>query len=130
MTAFRNNNIGALLGRFDIAFMHRLDCREILCHDRIKAPSAFLHIAQGAAKNADIRIGIHKYADIEKLRKTFVGKDKYSFDDYNALRFDMKCFIRTVMIGKIIYRAFHRGTGPDAFRSPISNSVSNAPGSS
>lgn len=60
MAAFKHNDIGILAARLDELLVHGLDGRQILRDDALERAAAVAHVAQRAAQNAHVGVGLDK----------------------------------------------------------------------
>lgn len=65
MAAFKHNDIGILAARLNELLVHGLDGRQILRDDALKRAAAVAHVAQRAAQNANIGVGLDEDLDVE-----------------------------------------------------------------
>jgi len=84
LAALGHDYVGVLFAWLNECLVHRLNGGQILRYDRIKRPSALLHVAHDTAQNADVGIGIHEYLHIESFYKLAVLEYEYTLEYYNA----------------------------------------------
>ena len=88
MAAFKHNDIGILAARLDELLVHGLDGRQILRDDALERAAAVAHVAQRAAQNAHVGVGLDKNFDVEHFAQPRVLENEDALDDDDLARPD------------------------------------------
>ena len=91
--------------------MHGLDGREILRHNRLHGTTALLHIAQGAAQDAHIRVRLDENLDIQQVAQVGVLENQDALDDDHFRRAHLDGLVRAVVDAVVIDGAVDRLPG-------------------
>ena len=99
MAAFKHNDIGILAARLDELLVHGLDGRQILRDDALERAAAVAHVAQRAAQNAHVGVGLDKNFDVKHFAQPRVLKNEDALDDDDLARPDELGLIRALVVG-------------------------------
>ena len=99
MPALEHDDVGILTAWLDKLLVHGLDRREVLRDDAFKRAAAVAHVAQGAAQNAHVRVGLDKDLDVKHLTQRGILKDENALDDDDLARQNEFGFLGALMVG-------------------------------
>ena len=68
--------------------MHRLDRRQILIDDVLEVAAALVHVAQHAAQDALVGVGLDENLDVKEVAQALVLEDQDALDDDDLARLD------------------------------------------
>ena len=97
-----NYHVGVLLRRLHEFVVHGLHRADILVDHRLHAAPAVAHVAQNAACEAYIGVGIHKYLYIHQVAQLLVLEDQDSVDDYHLGGFHGHRLVRAIVVDERI----------------------------
>ena len=90
--------------------MHGLDRGEILVYHAVETAPAVTHVADDAAEDTHVGIGVDVNFNVHLLAKLKALEDEYPLDDYHARGADGDGPVRAVVNGIIVHGALHRVT--------------------
>ena len=114
MAAFEDDDIGILAARLNELLVHGLDGRQILCDDALERAAAVAHVAQRAAQNANIGVGLDEDLDVKHFAQPRVLENEDALDDDDLARPDELGLTCALVVGVGVDRA---ADGPAALSS-------------
>ena len=97
--ALEHDDVRVLAARLNVLLVHGLDGREVLRDDALERAAAVAHVAQGAAQNAHVRVGLDKNLDVKHLTQRGILKDENALDDDDLARQNEFGFLGALMVG-------------------------------
>ena len=108
MSALGNDDVRILFARFDIGLVHRLDRCKILLHDRLQRALPLVDVAADAPQDADVRVGVHKDADVHQVAQPLIGQHQNPVDEQHGARRDAPRLVGAVVDHVVVDRAVDR----------------------
>ena len=108
MPALGHDDVGVALAGLHKLLVHRLYSTEILGRDRLEAAPTLLDIAQDAANDAHIGVGVHKNLDVEQAQDLGILEDEDALDQQHLSGRDRDRLGRAVVYRKIVDGRLHR----------------------
>ena len=99
MAAFEDDDVGVLAARLNELLVHGLDGRQVLRDDALKRAAAVAHVAQRAAQDANIGVGLDEDLDVEHFAQPRVLENEDALDDDDLARLDELGLIRALVVG-------------------------------
>ena len=91
--------------------MHRLDGGQILVDHAVQRAAALLDVADDAAQNAHIGVGVHEYLHIHQVAQLGGVEDQNTFDNDDRRGLHENDLVAAVVDGVVIHRHLHRVAG-------------------
>lgn len=82
--------------------MHRLDRRQVLADDVLEVTAALVHIAQHAAQDALIGIGLDEDLEVEEIAQALILEDQDALDDDDLARLDDLRLLRARVAREVV----------------------------
>ena len=83
-----DDDVGEGLRRLDVEVVHRLDRRQVLIDDVLEVAAALVHVAQHAAQDALVGVGLDENLDVKEVAQALVLEDQDALDDDDLARLD------------------------------------------
>lgn len=123
-----DDDVGEILRRLDVEIVHRLDRRQVLADDVLEVTAALVHIAQHAAQDALIGIGLDEDLDVEEIAQALILEDQDALDDDDLARLDDLRLLRARVARKVVDGTLDALPSRSALRCATSRSVSKESG--
>ena len=106
--ALRHDDVGVLLRRLHVLFVHGLDGVLPLLHNAAHRAAALFGVAQHAPGKTHVGVGIHKHADVHEIGERRIGEDQYALDQDDRARLDLDGLAAAVVHLEVVHRAMDR----------------------
>ena len=95
---FEHDDVRVLAARLNVLLVHGLDGREVLCDDALERAAAVADVAQGAAQDAHVGVGLDENFNVEHIAQGRVLENEDALDDDDLGGEDLDGFVRAVVV--------------------------------
>ena len=106
-SAFGNDDMSVLLAGLYERFMHGFDGGQILVHNGVQCAVTLFDIADDAAKNTYVGVGVHENTDIHFIAQLLVSQNQNAFHDDDLCGLDGDKVLAAVMHSVVVHGALY-----------------------
>ena len=97
-TRFEHDDVRVLAARLNVLLVHGLDGREVLCDDALERAAAVADVAQGAAQDAHVGVGLDENFNVEHIAQGRVLENEDALDDDDLGGEDLNGLVCAVVV--------------------------------
>ena len=108
VSSLQHDDVRKLAGRLHKLLVHGLHRGQVLVHHGFQRAAALLHIPQGAAQDAHVRVRLHEDLDVQQIPQLLALEDQDALHDDHLGGLDLHRLVGAVVDGVVIHGAVDR----------------------